>query len=164
MDLQQVKMDNYLLIRLTGQLDTGNSLIFKESLTDIVDKGEKIIVIDCSGLEFINSAGLGALLVNAKKLSADEGRIIIFGLKKHIEEIFELTGFNEVVDIVEDSHSAVERTKIYFRWTNFIYFVEIFIDLFFSSFNSSGIILNPNFSYSPSASLVANIQFGLSNL
>ena len=57
------------------------------------------LILDFGGLEYISSAGLRTLLVAQKKLSAQGGSLIVRGCNESIREVFEITGFSDILTI-----------------------------------------------------------------
>jgi anti-sigma B factor antagonist len=57
------------------------------------------VVLDCTGLEYISSAGLGVLLKTQKRLMSNAGGLRLTGLNRHIRDIFQYSGFDMIVEI-----------------------------------------------------------------
>ena len=51
------------------------------------------MTLDCSGLEYISSAGLGVLLKTQKRLLAPGGKLRLAGVNRHLQDIFGYSGF-----------------------------------------------------------------------
>jgi anti-anti-sigma factor len=64
-----------------------------------LDKVQGLVTIDCSGLEYISSAGLGVLLKTHKRLLASSGRLRLAGVRNHIRDIFRYSGFDQILEI-----------------------------------------------------------------
>jgi anti-anti-sigma factor len=64
-----------------------------------LDKVQGLVTIDCSGLEYISSAGLGVLLKTHKRLLASSGRLRLAGVRNHIRDIFKYSGFDQILEI-----------------------------------------------------------------
>ena len=56
-------------------------------------------VTDCSGLEYISSAGLGVLLKTQKRLLASAGKLRLTGVNRHLQDIFLYSGFDQIFEI-----------------------------------------------------------------
>ena len=86
-----------LVLNLEGRLDTLSSpeleKVLKEELDDVTD-----LTIDMKNLEYISSAGLRVLLLVQKRMRT-EGSMKIKNVNETIQEIFEVTGFNEILTI-----------------------------------------------------------------
>ena len=86
-----------LTIALTGRLDTTTApqleAEFKQNIT-----GVEKLVLDFAGLEYLSSAGLRVLLA-AQKVMNKQGEMIIKNVNDTINEIFEVTGFVDILTI-----------------------------------------------------------------
>ena len=106
MQLTETKREKSLLVTLNGRLDSATSTSFETQLTGLVAAGQRTVVLDCTELSYLSSAGLRALLVAAKKMKAAEGRLVVAALKDEVREVFELSGFNTVFPIYESVAEA----------------------------------------------------------
>lgn len=97
MDIIKTKNGNQLTIGLSGRLDTTTSpqleAEIKESLTGIVE-----LAFDFSNLEYISSAGLRVLLSAQKHMNA-QGSMVIRNINDIVREVFEVTGFNDILTV-----------------------------------------------------------------
>ena len=57
------------------------------------------VVLDCSRLEYISSAGLGVLLKTQKRLAAGAGGLRLTSVNRHIRDIFQYSGFDLILEI-----------------------------------------------------------------
>ena len=64
-----------------------------------LEKVNGTITLDCRGLEYISSAGLGVLLKTQKRLTADGGKVRLTGVSRHLEDIFRYSGFDQIFEI-----------------------------------------------------------------
>jgi anti-sigma B factor antagonist len=55
--------------------------------------------LDCAGLEYISSAGLGVLLKTQKRLMASGGKLRLRGVSRHLQDIFSYSGFDQLFEI-----------------------------------------------------------------
>jgi len=84
-------------IALEGRLDTTTAPELEEVLKDSLE-GVTELNLDFEKLEYISSAGLRVLL-SAQKLMSKQGSMKITHVADVIMEIFEVTGFNEILTI-----------------------------------------------------------------
>ena len=86
-----------LTVTITGRLDTTTAPMleaeFKQSISDV----EKL-VLDFAALDYLSSAGLRVLLA-AQKVMNKQGEMIIKNVNETINEIFEVTGFIDILTI-----------------------------------------------------------------
>lgn len=97
MKIDTKKDGNSLLINLEGRLDT-NTFQDLEKVTDNMD-GIKKITFDFEKLDYISSAGLRVLLTCQKKMNNISGTMIIKNVKEEIQEVFDMTGFSDILTI-----------------------------------------------------------------
>ena len=87
--------ENGLLFTLAGRLDTLTAPRLQEALSGL-SPDVKSLRFDLSGLEYVSSAGLRALLSAYKKLN---GAVTLTGLNEICREVFTVTGFTEIFTI-----------------------------------------------------------------
>ena len=88
---------NELVIALEGRLDTTTAPQLDEDLKTSLE-GVQDLVFDFSKLEYISSAGLRVLL-SAQKVMNKQGSMVIKNVNEEIHEIFEVTGFVDILTI-----------------------------------------------------------------
>ena len=86
-----------LNIALEGRLDTMTSPQLEETLKDSLD-GVTSLIMDFEKLEYISSAGLRVLL-SAQKIMNKQGEMKLIHVNDVINEIFEVTGFSDILNI-----------------------------------------------------------------
>ena len=86
-----------LTVALTGRLDTTTAPELEKDLKESLE-GVGALVMDMAGLEYISSAGLRVLL-SAQKIMNKQGGMKITGVSETIMEIFEVTGFSDILTI-----------------------------------------------------------------
>ena len=98
MTITKTAENGTLRIALEGRLDTNTApqleAELKTSLSGITE-----LELDFSGLEYISSAGLRVLLAAQKSLRCN-GKLTIRNVNETIMEVFEITGFVEILTIV----------------------------------------------------------------
>jgi len=57
------------------------------------------VVLDCAGLEYISSAGLGVLLKTQKRLVGAGGGLRLVAVNAHIMDIFRFSGFDQIFEL-----------------------------------------------------------------
>ena len=87
-----------LTVSLEGRLDTTTAPQLEESLRESMT-GIKELVLDFQDLEYISSAGLRVLLA-AQKIMSKQGEMTLTHVNETIMEIFEVTGFSDILTIV----------------------------------------------------------------
>ena len=88
---------NTLEMSVEGRLDTTTAPELEAALKEDMDSVDKV-VLDFSKLDYVSSAGLRVLLAAHKKMAAKDG-MTITGVNDIVNEIFEITGFSDILDI-----------------------------------------------------------------
>lgn len=97
MNITKSKEGSTLTVSLEGRLDTTTSPQLEAELKTALDD-VKELVFDIKSLEYISSAGLRVLL-SAQKVMNKQGSMVIRGASEEIMEIFEVTGFVDILTI-----------------------------------------------------------------
>ena len=83
------------VVVVAGRLDAAQA----PKAQSFLDGVEGVVTLDCSRLEYISSAGLGALLKTQKRLLASAGRLRLVGVSRHLQDIFIYSGFDQIFEI-----------------------------------------------------------------
>jgi anti-anti-sigma factor len=83
------------VVVIKGRLDAAEAAAAQAFL----DTTRGTVTLDCSGLEYISSAGLGVLLKTQKRLMGSAGRMKLTGVNNHLQDIFRYSGFDKIFEI-----------------------------------------------------------------
>lgn len=97
MTIEKISRDAELMITLSGRLDTTTAPQLESELKASLGGVEKL-VLDFAGLDYLSSAGLRVLLA-AQKTMNKQGSMVIRSVNEIIAEIFEVTGFSDILTI-----------------------------------------------------------------
>ena len=97
MKITQNKNGNTLTIAVEGRIDTATSKEFEEKSKAELN-GVESLILDFSALNYISSAGLRVLL-SLQKIMNKQGSMKITGANDIVKDIFEVTGFSEILDV-----------------------------------------------------------------
>ena len=97
LNIQKTKNGTDFAIALEGRLDTTTAPQLEKELKDDI-AGVTELSFDFEKLEYISSAGLRVLL-SAQKIMNNQGHMGIRNVNEDIMEIFEVTGFSDILDI-----------------------------------------------------------------
>ena len=81
---------------IAGRLDAAQS----PAAQTFLDRVQGTVTLDCSRLEYISSAGLGVLLKTQKRLLGAGGKLRLVGVNRHLQDIFQYSGFDQIFEIV----------------------------------------------------------------
>jgi anti-anti-sigma factor len=80
---------------INGRLDAAQCPVAQSFL----DRVEGAVTLDCTGLDYVSSAGLGVLLKTQKRLKASSGKLRLVGVNRHLQDIFRYSGFDQIFEI-----------------------------------------------------------------
>lgn len=98
-------------IALRGELDASSSILLDDSLRDGLTQNPLSIQVDCAGLRYISSAGLGVFVSHLQELRTKAIPLVLFALRQPVENVFRVLGFDGLLPILPDQ----ERTGLYCR-------------------------------------------------
>lgn len=97
MTIELKRSGEELLVYLAGRLDTDAQGQLETTLRQNLP-GVKLLIFDLTALEYLSSAGL-RLLLAAQKLMNRQGQMIVRNINATVSEIFEITGFSDLLTI-----------------------------------------------------------------
>lgn len=89
---------NVVNFALEGRLDTTTAPQLEEALKENMD-GVEALTLDMEKLEYVSSAGLRVLLSAQKSMNAVKGTMVLRNVCEDIKEVFEITGFCDILTI-----------------------------------------------------------------
>lgn len=110
-EFSEQNLNNYKKIELTGRIDGITSNELATYLINLIEKGNRKIILDFKGVNYLSSIGLRVLLVNQQKLKSVGGELNIFGLSPQIAEIFKMSGFLKIFTVIDDIDQFVGTTE-----------------------------------------------------
>ncbi len=97
---------NGLVIAPSGRLDGANASMFERQCNTEIEKDEGNVLLDLSELEYVSSAGLRVILTIAKSLKSQARTFKVCSVPANVSEVFRISGFSQILDIVENRASA----------------------------------------------------------
>jgi anti-sigma B factor antagonist len=99
--------DGLGLIKLTGEVDLYTAPRFKDDLVALIEDDAVDVVIDLSGVTFIDSTALGVIISGVKRLHERDGRLRIVAASRPVVRILDITGLDKVLTIFDTSEAAL---------------------------------------------------------
>jgi len=97
------------VVTVSGRIDSATAPELEKVLLGLIQSGQKNIVVNLGGTEFISSAGLKALLSALMKVrkSVPAGDVVIAEIRPQLKESFDLVGFDRLFKFYDNSLRAV---------------------------------------------------------
>ncbi|MFC1851454.1 STAS domain-containing protein [candidate division CSSED10-310 bacterium] len=99
------------VVRLSGRLDSYTNKIFEESIEKLFEKNHHYLVFDLSGLDYINSTGLGTIMAAYQRADLVNGFVAVCGAKGKVAMIFRITKVGLQIKIFEHEEEAVRAAS-----------------------------------------------------
>lgn len=85
-----------------GILDSSKAEEFRKTIDGVLAEGAKILLLDLKEITFIDSSGLGTLVVILKQMRAADRRLYICSINEQVRMLFELTSMDRVFEVFKD--------------------------------------------------------------
>ena len=92
------KKDATAEVWLSGELDHHSAPAVKRRLDDIISSGATKIILDLSGLKFMDSSGIGVLLGRYQRVKAAGGSIGVRNASKQVDKVFRIAGLYKIIE------------------------------------------------------------------
>jgi len=100
------KEKSVVVVIVEGDLDASNAPDLRAKFEELIGQGENQYVIDLSGVPFMDSSGIAALVNLFKRVRIGAGDVKLCGLQEEVKKVFELTRLNRVFDIFDTCAEA----------------------------------------------------------
>lgn len=108
-----VEIKNGIFItKLVGIIDTYNSSPLGSLLTKEFDMEYSVFVYDLSGISYMSSTGVGLFTILLKESAKHNKKVFILNLQQKVKEVYDLLGFSQFFDIIEDL-SEINLNKVH---------------------------------------------------
>lgn len=98
------------IVTATGRIDQASANDFQQQLQPWLDACKQAtapLLLDFAGVDYISSVGLRVLMLAAKQVKGQQGKIAIAALTPVVEEVFQISRFNLVFKVYPDCASAI---------------------------------------------------------
>lgn len=100
-----------LCAHLKGTLDTANCNIFDRKMKKALKAGFLNIVIECSALNYLSSAGVGALAAILKQTKEKDGSLALKNVSSEAKELLKLLDFEQFFEIIDGAKDETPAPK-----------------------------------------------------
>jgi anti-anti-sigma factor len=100
MEVKIENLENKTMVVLSGRLDTTNADKFQQDIAPLMQGDAPDIEIDCTDMEYTSSQGLRMFLMLQKSVTARKGSLVMRNMKPNVKEVFDITGFSNIIRII----------------------------------------------------------------
>ena len=102
--------EGWEVLTVTGEIDMATAPRFRQRLLALIGGGAQNLVIDLSGVDYIDSTGLGVLMGGAKRVRGAGGDIRLVTAGARLTDLIELTRLDRVLDVYDSVSAATESS------------------------------------------------------
>ena len=103
--------ESTLIIQAAERVDSTNAQRFLEDLDAAIEPTDQVVILDMEHLTYISSAGLRVILQTAKTLQRQNSSFALCALTGTVREVFEISGFDQVISIHGSQADALAALK-----------------------------------------------------
>ena len=98
---------DYTVVAVTGELDVYTAPVLEESLGELIDGGNRELVVDLTEVTFMDSTGLGLLIKALKWVREHDGSLRIVANTEKVLKVFRVTGLDGVLSLHASRAEAI---------------------------------------------------------
>jgi anti-sigma B factor antagonist len=108
MQIEERLVGGVVVLDVTGKITLGDSTeLLKDKVNSLVNQGQKKLVLNLSGVPYMDSAGLGILIAAYSTATRQGGTLKLLNLTKRISDLLVLTKLSTVFDTFDSEPEAV---------------------------------------------------------
>ena len=100
-------MGELAVIDSRGDVTAASEQPLSAAYEEATQHGAQALILNFTGLEYMNSSGIGMLVTMLVRANRQRPRLAAYGLTDHYRQIFELTRLDEAITIFDDESSAL---------------------------------------------------------
>lgn len=104
--IKRIQEDGADIISVVGEIDASSSIELDLAIARSVGEGFRKILVDCSALEYISSAGLGVFMSYIEELREKNIPMVIYGMKEKVANTFHILGLADLLQITQTREEA----------------------------------------------------------
>ena len=108
MDIFEARNKETYILAITGRLDAITSPDLRNKIMSSIELGERSILLDCTNLEYVSSAGLRVLFEASFNLNQVSGNIKICSINNNVKKIFDMVDLTSEVAIFSSQEEALK--------------------------------------------------------
>src|SRR6266403_4707991 len=102
-------VDGITVLDLSGRITLGEgSVILRDTIREILGKGEKKILLNLGDVTYIDSSGIGELVSAFTAVRKENGELKLLNLTKKVHDLLQITKLYTVFDIKDDEATAIK--------------------------------------------------------
>lgn len=104
--IKRLQEDGADILAVVGEIDASSSIELDLAIAKSVGEGFTKILVDCSALEYISSAGLGVFMSYIEEFKDKKIAMVLFGMKEKVLNTFQILGLANLLHIRASKQDA----------------------------------------------------------
>src|ERR1700752_472449 len=106
------QVNGVTIVDLSGRITLGEgSVVLRDSIRDLIGKGQKKILLNLGDVTYIDSSGIGELVSAFTAVRREGGELKLLNLTKKVHDLLQITKLYTVFDVKDDEATAVAAFK-----------------------------------------------------
>jgi anti-sigma B factor antagonist len=102
------QVDGVTIVDLSGRITLGEgSVILRDTIKDLLGKGQKKILLNLGDVSYIDSSGIGELVSAFTSVRNQGGELKLLHLTKKVHDLLQITKLYTVFDVKDDEATAI---------------------------------------------------------
>jgi anti-sigma B factor antagonist len=103
------QVDGITIVDMSGRITLGEgSVVLRDSIRDLIGKGQKKILLNLGDVTYIDSSGIGELVSAFTAVRREGGELKLLKLTKKVHDLLQITKLYTVFDIKDDEATAIQ--------------------------------------------------------
>ena len=112
MHITEERRAGVFILGLSKRLDAATADGVERKILAAIEAGERHLVLDLAGLEYVSSAGLRVFLIAAKRLKSADGRLALCAPSDHVRQVFDIAGVMSFLSVHASRDEAVKYVEL----------------------------------------------------
>jgi anti-sigma B factor antagonist len=106
-DIAISERDGWAVLAVTGELDVATAPKLRQEAVRMSAAGQHRVVLDLSGVGFLDSTGLGVIVGILKRSRTNGGELLLAGAEPQVRKVFEITRMNDILPLHDSVDDAI---------------------------------------------------------
>jgi stage II sporulation protein AA (anti-sigma F factor antagonist) len=111
MEIATEYLESIALVRIKERIYSSDAQSVEDGLVAALGIGVPHLAVDMIELDYISSAGLRVLSKLAKQIQKAKGKVVLFGLRPNVREVFSISAFDRIFSIHVDRAAAIAAMR-----------------------------------------------------
>jgi anti-sigma B factor antagonist len=108
LEIQQTEREGIVVVDMNGRLTVGAEVgTFRERMKKLFDSGQRSVILNLKGVDYIDSTGLGALVMSYTSVQKAGGKVKLLNLSRRGIELLIMTKLTTIFEVFDDEQNAI---------------------------------------------------------